>query len=57
MTDSVDIERAASELASRLPASLAPLARLAYNYRWSWLRDGHELFSAIDTGASLGTAP
>ena len=48
MTDSVDIERAASELASRLPASLAPLARLAYNYRWSWLQDGHELFAAID---------
>jgi starch phosphorylase len=48
VTDSVDIERAASELASRLPESLAPLARLAYNYRWSWLPGGDELFRSID---------
>ena len=32
-----DIRRAAEELAERLPDGLAPLARLAYNYRWSWL--------------------
>ncbi len=43
-----DVRRAASELAARLPDSLAPLARLAYNYRWSWLTDGPELFRAID---------
>jgi starch phosphorylase len=49
LTDgALDIERAASELAGRLPESLAPLARLAYNYRWSWLAGGHELFRGID---------
>jgi starch phosphorylase len=35
-------------LAARLPKPLAPLARLAYNYRWSWLPDGHDLFRQID---------
>jgi len=43
-----DIRRAAAELAERLPDPLAPLARLAYNYRWSWLPGGPEVFSAID---------
>jgi starch phosphorylase len=43
-----DIREAAAELAERLPGPLAPLARLAYNYRWSWLPQGAELFSAID---------
>ncbi len=43
-----DIRRAADELAERIPSRLAPLARLAYNYRWSWLPGGPELFAAID---------
>src|SRR3954451_16091168 len=43
-----DVERTARELASRLPGELAPLARLAYNYRWSWMPGGHELFRSID---------
>ncbi|MGO9499140.1 MAG: alpha-glucan family phosphorylase [Solirubrobacteraceae bacterium] len=43
-----DIRRAAEELAARIPDALAPLARLAYNYRWSWLPGGPELFRAID---------
>jgi glycogen phosphorylase len=43
-----DIRRAAEELAERLPDPLAPLARLAYNYRWSWLPGGPELFASID---------
>ncbi len=43
-----DLERAVSELAQRVPAALAPLARLAYNYRWSWLPGGPELFRSID---------
>ena len=30
------------------PTPLAPLARIAYNYRWSWLPGGHELFRAVD---------
>ena len=43
-----DIRRAAAELAERLPAELEPLARLAYNYRWSWLPGGAELFRSVD---------
>ncbi len=43
-----DIRRAAAELGERLPDALAPLARLAYNYRWSWLPGGPEVFAAID---------
>jgi glycogen phosphorylase len=43
-----DIVRAAEELADRLPEPLAPLARLAYNYRWSWLPGGPELFASVD---------
>jgi starch phosphorylase len=45
---SEDIARAVDDLARRLPDALAPLARLAYNYRWSWLPAGPELFHAID---------
>ncbi|HET9123731.1 MAG TPA: alpha-glucan family phosphorylase [Solirubrobacteraceae bacterium] len=43
-----DIAGAASDLAGRLPEPLAPLARLAYNYRWSWLPGAPELFEALD---------
>jgi starch phosphorylase len=43
-----DIERAAAALAARLPASMGALARLAYNYRWSWSPDGPALFAAVD---------
>ncbi len=43
-----DVARAAADLAERLPEPLAPLARLAFNYRWSWLPGGSELFAAID---------
>ncbi len=43
-----DIAAAAAELADRIPAPLAPLAALAYNYRWSWTPGGPELFRAID---------
>jgi glycogen phosphorylase len=43
-----DVRRAAEDLAGRLPDALAPLARLAYNYRWSWLPGGPELFRAVD---------
>jgi starch phosphorylase len=44
-----DVRRAAAELAERLPEALAPLARLAYNYRWSWLPGGSELFRSVDS--------
>ena len=43
-----DLQRAAEGLASRLPAPLGGLARLAYNYRWSWHPDGEALFAGID---------
>jgi starch phosphorylase len=43
-----DIEAASAALASRLPAALAPLAALAYNYRWSWTTGGPELFASVD---------
>jgi len=43
-----DVEQAIAELAERLPSRLAPLARLAYNYRWSWMPGGPELFASID---------
>lgn len=43
-----DIARAASELSERIPAALAPLARIAYNYAWSWLPGGPQLFAAVD---------
>ena len=44
----VDIDGAAADLAERIPGALAPLARLAYNYRWSWLPGGPQLFASID---------
>jgi starch phosphorylase len=43
-----DLRRAAEALAWRLPDELAPLARLAYNYRWSWLPGGSDLFRSVD---------
>jgi starch phosphorylase len=43
-----DLSRAAELLADRIPAKLAPLARLALNYRWCWLRGGEALFAAVD---------
>ena len=43
-----DLERAAERLASRLPASLGGLARLAYNYHWSWQAGAASLFRDID---------
>jgi starch phosphorylase len=43
-----ELDAAAAELARRLPPALAPLAELAYNYRWSWMRGGHDLFRSID---------
>ena len=43
-----DIARSAAGLASRVPESLAPLARVAYNYHWSWLPDGADVLRSID---------
>ncbi len=43
-----DLEAATAELAERLPEPLVPLARVAYNYRWSWAADGPACFAALD---------
>jgi starch phosphorylase len=45
---SSDIDAAVDALRSRLPEPLAPLADLAYNYRWSWTSGGPELLCSID---------
>jgi glycogen phosphorylase len=42
-----DLIRAAEALAARVPAPLAVLARLAYNYRWAWTPDGPEVFRDV----------
>ncbi|HQR23746.1 MAG TPA: alpha-glucan family phosphorylase [Steroidobacteraceae bacterium] len=44
-----DVRRAAQALAREIPARLAPLARVAYNYHWVWQPDGEQLFRAIDS--------
>ena len=43
-----DVQRAVAEVAERLPKPLAALARLAYNYCWSWLPSGADIFRSID---------
>jgi glycogen phosphorylase len=43
-----ELAAAAAALRSRLPEPLAPLAELAYNYRWSWTPGGPELFASVD---------
>jgi starch phosphorylase len=42
------LERAVAALAGTLPSELSALARLAYNYWWSWTPGGAELFRNID---------
>jgi starch phosphorylase len=43
-----DVNRAIADLVARIPQPLAPLAELAYNYRWSWTVGGPELFADVD---------
>jgi starch phosphorylase len=43
-----DIRREAQELARYIPARLAPLAQVVYNYCWSWHPDGEQVFRDID---------
>ncbi len=43
-----DVQHEAQRLAARIPQPLAPLARVAYNYRWSWAPDGPPLFRDLD---------
>ncbi len=46
-----EAEERAAELALRLPPELAPLARIALDYRWAWDPDGPELFRSLDRHA------
>lgn len=43
-----DLHRTVENLAARLPGPLKSLAEIAYNYEWSWLPGGRELFRDID---------
>lgn len=46
-----EADERAAYLAWRLPAELAPLARIAFDYRWSWDPDGPALFRSLDPHA------
>jgi len=43
-----DLDVRVAELEARLEPGLRPLAAVAFNYRWSWLEGGPEVFEAID---------
>jgi starch phosphorylase len=43
-----DLARAARELAVRIPTTLAPLARVAFNFWWSWQPSCVDAFREID---------
>jgi glycogen phosphorylase len=43
-----DLAARAELLSDRVSHGLKPLARLAYNYRWSWARDGANVFRDIN---------
>jgi starch phosphorylase len=46
-SDDVDLAERIDALSGRLVDDLKPLARVAYNYRWSWLPDGSAVFRDI----------
>ena len=46
-----DLERVIGEVAERLPESMQSLASLAFNFRWSWMVGGGDLFHDIDPDA------
>jgi starch phosphorylase len=47
MIETSEIENRAAQQ-TRLPAPLAPLERLAWNYWWSWAADGAEIFRDLE---------
>ena len=47
MIETSEIENRAAQQ-NRLPAPLAPLERLAWNYWWSWAPDGAEIFRDLE---------
>ncbi len=42
-----DVLGAVDALAARLPEPIRPLARIAYDYSWSWMPGGSDLFARI----------
>ena len=48
-----DLSRLATSLASSLPGELKPLARVASNYRWSWMPGARDLFRSVDEGGFM----
>ena len=47
MLETSEIEKRAAQH-NRVPAPLAPLERLAWNYWWSWAADGAEIFRDLE---------
>lgn len=47
MIETTEIEKRAAQQ-GKLPAPLAPLERLAWNYWWSWAADGAAIFRDLD---------
>src|SRR5215470_6521836 len=47
MIDTTEMETRAVQQ-NKVPAPLAPLERLAWNYWWSWAADGAEIFRDLD---------
>jgi len=47
MIDTTEMETRAAQQ-NKVPAALAPLERLAWNYWWSWAADGAEIFRDLD---------
>ena len=47
MIDTTEMETRAAQQ-NKVPAPLAPLERLAWNYWWSWAADGAEIFRDLD---------
>lgn len=45
-----DLHRAIVDLEACLPAPLRPLARISYDFRWTWTLDGAAMFESIDPG-------
>ena len=48
MIEATEIEKRGAAQQNRLPAPLAPLERIAWNYWWSWAADGAGVFRDLD---------
>jgi starch phosphorylase len=48
MRGDAELSQQAADLSAKLPEALAPLARIAYNYRWAWYPRGKEVFRDVD---------